>query len=810
MLSSLLGFLLLLPATLAAWEDGDPGIGNSGRNISTAPLPSNTTAACYALCLAAPACAAWEVRFASPSCAPAATCTLKSNFGGDGADGFLGARVPCFYDPCVASGPVSRPGQPLLQPLAFTPAPLASVAPAGWLAAQLAVQAATGQAGQLALFWGPVADSAWRGAPHNADGYLHEDFPYTLNGITPHASLLTTGKLPDPTNLTGQVQQMVDEVLAGQADSGWLGPDDTKSGDEYWARFNVLSALVQHGEAHPSQRATLVRAALRYVVEATRRQLSSPYQINDWSAARAHDYVLTLHGLLDSFDSLAAMGAIPPGVSQATLYNAAAVAHAQALGNGAVWEAYFASPGFPRGAVTEDFGMLTHGVNVAQAIKTAGVWWRQQRANASQLVDSTVQRLEVLRAYHGSPSGVVQADEHLAGPQPQRGTEMCGIVEAMYSFEVLGDSAYFHFPRAAPGAPLHLLSAPSFTRKHTHSLSNTHTHTHATTVLGDPSYFDRAERAAFNALPASATKDGSAHNYLSQANEVVAEVSNPHVWATDGPYATIYGLSPNFVCCTANHVQGWPKFAARLHKTTPDGGVAVTLWAPGATSLALQGSGAPASVAVSTSYPFGDSALVTVAAPVGTPVRLRVPGWATAATLSVNGGSPLKLANGTFHLVPQPTATATYSVDFAPEVRVEAYFAGSLAVYRGALLYALEVGEAVSQIAQNGHGFNDYKVLNTTAWNVALEVDPASPGAALAFTRLSAPGASPFATVTQALSGKGRLLPGWVLFNNSAAAPPQSPVDCGAGACGAEVAVRLIPYGQTLLRVASMPWVMAQ
>jgi hypothetical protein len=502
----------LLSLTQAAWHDGDPGVGNNGRNLSTSPLPSNATADCHAACAALPLCVAWQVRFSSASCGPSASCTLKSDFGGSGSSGYLGATTPCYLDACVASGPVYR-GAPLLRPLAFSPAPLSAVAPAGWLADELAVQAGTGQSGQLALFWGPVSDSVWRGPPHSADGYLHEDAPYLLNGAAPLAILLQNAGRADPNNLTGQVQELVDQILGGQAASGWLGPDDTKSGDQFWARFNVLSSLTQHAEGHPEQRPALMRAALRYVVEAQRRALGGPYQINDWSAARAHDCVLTLHYLLDHFSELAAVGGVPEGVSEATLYNAAAVVHAQALGNGAVWEAWFSSPAFPRGAVTSNFGMLTHGVNVAQAIKTAGVWWRQQGANASALVDSTHQRLAVLGAFHGSPAGVVQADEHLAGPEPQRGTEMCGIVEAMYSFETLGD------------------------------------------VLGDVEFFDRAERAAFNALPASATKDGSAHNYLSQANEVVAKVSDPHVWATDGPYATVYGLSPNFVCCTANHPQ---------------------------------------------------------------------------------------------------------------------------------------------------------------------------------------------------------------------------------------------------------------
>jgi hypothetical protein len=52
---------------------------------------------------------------------------------------------------------------------------------------------------------------------------------------------------------------------------------------------------MQWAEANPPQAPTLYSAVLRYVVEATSRQLSSPYQINDWSAARAHDYLLTLY-----------------------------------------------------------------------------------------------------------------------------------------------------------------------------------------------------------------------------------------------------------------------------------------------------------------------------------------------------------------------------------------------------------------------------------------------------------------------------------------------------------------------------------
>jgi DUF1680 family protein len=188
--------------------------------------------------------------------------------------------------------------------------------------------------------------------------------------------------------------------------------------------------------------------------------------------------------------------------------------------------------------------------------------------------------------------------------------------------------------------------------------------------------------------------------------------------------------------CSANWHQGWPKLAARLHKTTPDGGVAVTLWAPGSTTLRLPG-GVTAVVSVNTTYPFADDATVTVTAPVGTPVRLRVPGWATAARICVGGGACVAAANGTFWTTTQATPTATYSIDFAPVIRVDtSYSNGAAAVYRGALLYALQIGEIVTTIATGPRGFNDHAVHGTSTWNYALLLD------SLTFSRAGAPGPS--------------------------------------------------------------------
>ena len=49
---------------------------------------------------------------------------------------------------------------------------------------------------------------------------------------------------------------------------------------------------------------------------------------------------------------------------------------------------------------------------------------------------------------------------------------------------------------------------------------------------------------------------------------------------TNGPESNLYGLEPNFGCCTANMHQGWPKFAAHLWMKTPDEGIVAAAYAP--------------------------------------------------------------------------------------------------------------------------------------------------------------------------------------------------------------------------------------
>ena len=168
-------------------------------------------------------------------------------------------------------------------------------------------------------------------------------------------------------------------------------------------------------------------------------------------------------------------------------------------------------------------------------------------------------------------------------------------------------------------------------------------------------------------------------------------------------------------------------------------------------------------LSIVTDYPFGDVVTVTATFTKAAPLRIRIPGWATKATVD---GKPA--ANGTLHLVQIPAGKATtVTVDFKPEVRVEdgwgstgnapAGLPGGMAaatnaatVLRGALVYSLQLVEEFSSIKQwcpppptftsrfrfrarlsTGPFFrepflnHDYNINTPSTWNYALDLsDP--------------------------------------------------------------------------------------
>jgi hypothetical protein len=622
-----------------------------------------------------------------------------------------------------------------LAPTAFQPLPLGEIRPAGWLARQLRIQA-DGLGGHLDEFWPDVgANSGWLGGT----GESWERGPYFLDGLLPLAWLL------DDDVLKAKAMRFINWTLDHQQPSGMIGP---AGNNDWWPRMVMLKVLAQYYEATADAR--VVPVMTRYfhyqLVEAPKRPL------REWGKYRWQDEVLVIEWLYER-------------TGDASLLQLTALLQAQ----GYDWEAGFVD--FKHtGAMTravldaakasgdKSIAMETHGVNNGQALKAAAVQYRLSGDLAAGRAGFDRQ-LGALDRYHGMPNGMFSCDEHLGGLEPSHGSELCTVVETMYSLEVV-------------------LAA-----------------------FGDAVVGDRIEKIAYNALPGTFDDAMWAHQYNQQSNQIEVGL-NSKPWTTDGPESNLYGLEPNFGCCTANFHQGWPKLTSSLWMRSADGGLVAAVYAPckvetrlGANRVLLQ---------VETEYPFKGDVRISVspAKPASFPLRLRIPAWAQGATVQVNG-RPLEttIEVGTFASIERRwQAGDVVELHLPMRPTVSRHFNQSLALMRGPLVFSFDPGESWVKLRDRGMTA-DWQVFPRSAWNYALAVDEQSVGSVE--VQEAAVGAKPFAAATAAvkLRVKARRLDSW-RSEDGVAAPPPKGVQHSAIA---EETLELIPYGAAKLRVTAFP-----
>jgi DUF1680 family protein len=464
--------------------------------------------------------------------------------------------------------------------------------------------------------------------------------------------------------------------------------------------------------------------------------------LKQWAIFRWHDEVLSVIWLYNR-------------TGDAGLLDLARKLHQQ----GHDWEAQFADFRQTQKVAKADANLASHGVNNAMAMKAAAVWWLITGARADR--DSLYQMLDALDRYHGQPSGIFAADEHYGGLDPSQGTELCAVVEAMFSLET--DIA----------------------------------------ILGDPALGDRLEKIAYNALPATLTPDLWAHQYDQQANQVMCSVSNRR-WSTNGPDSNIFGLEPNFGCCTANMHQGWPKLAANLWMATADDGLAAVAYGPSEVSTTVRG-GVAVTVEEQTEYPFRETVSLAVkpAKSATFPLVLRIPAWAVGATVAVNGQPQAGVKTATFLRIDREWRPGDHvEIRFPMQLRTSRWYNNSVAVERGPLVYSLRIGESWHKLKQTGPAA-DWEVYPTSPWNYALVLDPADPAASLTVAEKPV-GRQPFQSdaAPVEIAAKARRVPQWNLADDSPGPVPVSPV-----ATKRDIEdVVLVPYGAAKLRITAFPW----
>lgn len=636
---------------------------------------------------------------------------------------------------------------------AYIKLPLGAVKPDGWLKSQLEAQAA-GLTGNVDDFWPDLVNSSWRGGT----GEAWERGPYFLDGLVPLAYQLDNKILID------KVKTWIEPILASSRDTGWYGPAKNK---DRWPLAVANKVLMQYYEASGDNRAIdVLTKYFRYLHD------SPPdWPDKEWRGVRAMENAVTGYWLfrqtgepwiLETIESIQK--------------------------NSSDWTTYYEKFPWDSAAAADKKtplnwgpeGLTAHVVNNAMAIKYPGLWYQQSMDE--RFKKAVFAGIEKYDLNHGQAAGRFSGDEHLSGKSPDRGTELCSVVEYMFSLEELY------------------------------------------AIMGDNSLADRLELLTYNALPGTTTADMWTHQYDQQSNQVlVSGIKRP--WSTNGEFSNIYGLMPNFACCLANMHQGWPKFVESMWMATNDNGLAVVAYGPSIVRAKV-GKGKEVVITEETSYPFTGSVRFSIATTetVKFPVELRIPGWADSVTIKYKNESVVVKGKTTFKLNEKWRNGDQITLEFPMDIRTEKRYNNSLSVLRGPLYYSLRIEKEFKSVKINYDNFAykgsvDWEITASSPWNYGLLIDKQNVTRGFKITE-NGVGKYPFSdtgdmiwsadsskyitSTTEApvvIRARGILIPEWIMENNSAAIPPKSPVK----PVGDPVIIKLVPYGCAKLRITEFP-----
>ena len=601
------------------------------------------------------------------------------------------------------------------------------IRPKGWLEKQLRIQA-EGLSGHLHEFWPDIADSQWIGGA--ADSW--ERVPYWLDGYIPLAYLLQDKKMIDT------VLFYVNRIIENQHADGFICPPSIKERGRYdvWSVFLILKVLVQFFEWTGDKRAeTCVYRGLKALNE----HLDS-HTLFNWGLLRWFECLIPLWWLFRR----------NPEAWMEELYLKLAA-------QGFDWKGLFRS--WPCREPKRKWGWDNHVVNNAMAVKSGLLNWLYTRTAEDR--EAPEHMYKTLMEYHGMVTGVFTGDECLAGISPVQGTELCSVVELMYSFEEL------------------LL------------------------LTGDPVWGDRLEGAAFNALPAAFSPDMWTHQYDQQVNQVQCSRQENPVFLTNNGEANLFGLEPHFGCCTANLSQGWPKLALRTFLADKDGLVSSVL-APSLMETDYKGT--KVSIELITDYPFREELIyiIRTGKPVEFTFSIRIPEWAEDALVRWKGSAARPRAGQFYRIKNTWKGITEIKVILPMKPKLEKRPKDLYALKRGPLVYALPIKERWERTNEDipGREFPhcDYEVYPESDWNYGLALDAAETVSGFRFEEKPL-GDCPFspegAPVTAYVSA-GKVA--WTMRDGVCAREPDN-----TKALGEIKEIRLIPYGCTNLRVTEMP-----
>lgn len=596
------------------------------------------------------------------------------------------------------------------------------IKPEGWLRRQLEIQAA-GLSGNLDKIWPDVRDSAWIGG--DREGW--ERVPYWLDGFIHLAHLL------EDQDMIARADKYIQCIVDRQQEDGWICPcaEEERSAYDLWAVLLIGKVLALHCEFVDDQR--VENALYRAMKNLHDLMAAGKVHLFDWGKFRWFEGLIPLLHLasrregwmLELGRMLREQGADYPSFTE-------------------LWKR-------PLNLWRQE----THIVNLCMMLKyevlCCALFGVRDTHRAEEL-------WRILETYNGTAVGTFTGDECLSGLGNQQGTELCSVVELMYTCEWLY------------------------------------------AVTGENIWAERLERIAFNALPATFTDDMWAHQYDQMVNQVACiTFPGKSFFRTNAADSHLFGLEPNYGCCTANMHQGWPKLALHAVQQTDDGLVCAHLLP---CSVQTQVNGKPVTLRIEGDYPFRLSATITVETkePVYFALKLRIPDWAWGVTLN---GQSVNDVHG-HHVLEQVWHGKTViQLDMKAMPRVITRPSRLRTVAYGPLVFALPIRTEYRKIEYTKDGvertypYCDYELIPHSAWNYGFassefvpEERPIDP--------------IPFSSENPPLVLHTQLAPvRWEWADGYDTVPTAKPVNNQP--IGESEEKVLIPYGCAKLRMTEMP-----
>ena len=521
------------------------------------------------------------------------------------------------------------------------------ITPRGWILDQLKLQR-DGLNGNLDKVWPDIRDSQWIGG--DREGW--ERVPYWLDGFVPLAYLL------NDEDMKARAKRYIDKILENQQPDGWICPNGNTPIEKYdtWAVMLISKVLVVYYECSNDER--IPDAVYRILKNYYELLSSGKIKLFEWAEHRWYECFVALQWVKDRFGSepwIEELGKIL--FEQGTDYSTLTELWKETKYN---W--------------TQD----THVVNLAMMLKSEAM---ASRFFGTEYTDLAEKLFSKLCKYNGTVYGMFTGDECLDGISPIAGTELCSVVELMYTFELL----YL--------------------------------------ITGDSKWAERLEILSYNALPATISDDMWTHQYVQMSNQIAcAPIKGKPIFGTNNGEAHVFGLEPHYGCCTSNFGQGWPKLVLSAFMRN-DNEIVSSMLIP--SKLSTEWNGVPVSIELDTQYPFKNKLVYTVSAKEKTDMtfKIRIPSF--AKNVCVDGK---KIKNSGYVIISGfDSGETVIDITFDTEAKVvPSPTRGLYNVKCGSLIFSAnieaeyKIREYTKNKVERKFPYCDYTITPLTDWNLAF------------------------------------------------------------------------------------------